>query len=136
MSRTCSVSSCWIKLLLACHTPSTSTIRYPDRIPGPAPCVTFSGKLGGLSVNLVWNGKCTINGVDNVGTVPASLSTYLAIQAIKPDLVISAGTAGGFKAQVWGSVVITLPNGEVRVMSLAPLRVWQHQSPTHIPVLT
>ena len=56
--------------------------------------------MGQLSVNLVWNGKCAINGVDNVGTVAASLATYLAIQAINPDLVISAGTAGGFKSQV------------------------------------
>ena len=56
--------------------------------------------MGQLSVNLVWNGKCAINGVDNVGTVAASLATYLAIQAINPDIVISAGTAGGFKSQV------------------------------------
>jgi 5'-methylthioadenosine nucleosidase len=33
--------------------------------------------------------------VDNVGTVPAALTTYLAIQAFKPDIVISAGEAGG-----------------------------------------
>lgn len=38
--------------------------------------------------------------VDNVGTVPAALSTYLAAQAFKPDIIISAGTAGGFKAMV------------------------------------
>ena len=31
--------------------------------------------------------------------VPAAVSSYLAIQALNPDLVISAGTAGGFKAQ-------------------------------------
>lgn len=33
-------------------------------------------------------------------TVPASLATYLACQAFNPDLIISAGTAGGFKARV------------------------------------
>lgn len=33
-------------------------------------------------------------------TVPASLSTYLACQTFNPDLIISAGTAGGFKARV------------------------------------
>lgn len=32
--------------------------------------------------------------------MPASLSTYLACQAFNPDLIISAGTAGGFKARV------------------------------------
>lgn len=37
------------------------------------------------------------SGVDNVGTVSASLVTYASIQALQPDLVINAGTAGGFK---------------------------------------
>ena len=44
-------------------------------------------------------GKCKEHGVDNVGTVPAALSTYLACQRHKPDLIISVGTAGGFRAQ-------------------------------------
>jgi len=47
-------------------------------------------------VHLVTNGKCRINGVDLVGTVPAALAAYLSIEATKPDLVINAGTAGGF----------------------------------------
>lgn len=37
--------------------------------------------------------------VDQVGTVPAALTAYLALLAFQPDLLISAGTAGGFKAQ-------------------------------------
>jgi 5'-methylthioadenosine nucleosidase len=44
-------------------------------------------------------GVCKEYGVDNVGTVPATLTTYLAIQTFAPDLVISAGTAGAFKAK-------------------------------------
>ena len=43
-------------------------------------------------------GKCKTTGVDNIGTVSAGLMSYLAIQAFKPDVVISAGTAGGFKS--------------------------------------
>lgn len=31
-----------------------------------------------------------------MGTTPAALSTYLSIAALKPDLLINAGTAGGF----------------------------------------
>lgn len=73
------------------------------RLMGPAPCVTFSGTHNGLQVHVVWNGKDRDTGVDNVGTVPASLSTYLAVLAFKPDIVISAGTSGGFKAQARGS---------------------------------
>lgn len=77
----------------------------PSKLHGPAPCVTYSGYLSvpgqetPLEVHVVWNGKCVVNEVDCVGTVPASLASYLAIQAFKPDLVISAGTAGGFESQ-------------------------------------
>ncbi|KAL8128478.1 hypothetical protein V2J09_017633 [Rumex salicifolius] len=35
--------------------------------------------------------------VDSVGTISASLVTYAAIQALQPDLIINAGTSGGFK---------------------------------------
>lgn len=37
--------------------------------------------------------------MDTVGTAPASLFSYLAIQAFSPDLIISVGTAGGFKSK-------------------------------------
>ena len=72
----------------------------PCRLPGPAPCVLYGGKLGSLTVYVVWNGKDSTFGVDNVGTVPAALSTYLAVHVLKPDLVISTGTCGGFRSQV------------------------------------
>jgi 5'-methylthioadenosine nucleosidase len=62
--------------------------------------MSYSGKHAGLDVHVVWNGRDAEHGVDLVGTVPASLSTYLACQAFNPDLIISAGTAGGFKAKV------------------------------------
>ena len=32
-----------------------------------------------------------------MGTISASLVTYAAIQALQPDLIINAGTAGSFK---------------------------------------
>ena len=53
-------------------------------------------------------GKDSRFGVDNVGTPAASLTTYLAAQAFQPDLAISLGTAGGFKAKgaAIGSVFI------------------------------
>lgn len=44
-------------------------------------------------------GKCQVHGVDNVGTVPAAVTAYLAVHEFAPDLVISIGTAGGFKAK-------------------------------------
>ncbi|XP_021776057.1 5'-methylthioadenosine/S-adenosylhomocysteine nucleosidase 1-like isoform X2 [Chenopodium quinoa] len=52
-----------------------------------------------LHINIVQPGKDPALGVDSVGTVSASLVTYATIQALKPDLIINAGTAGGFKAK-------------------------------------
>lgn len=37
--------------------------------------------------------------VDNIGTQPATLMAYVGIEHFQPDLVISAGTAGGFSAR-------------------------------------
>jgi hypothetical protein len=54
--------------------------RLPGSIPGPAPCVTFSGDYEGVAVHVVWTGRDAKHGVDLVGTVPASLATYLALQ--------------------------------------------------------
>lgn len=39
----------------------------------------------------------SLTGVDSVGTVPNSLLTYAAGAALQPDLIINAGTAGGFQ---------------------------------------
>ncbi|GBF91473.1 hypothetical protein Rsub_04213 [Raphidocelis subcapitata] len=72
----------------------------PRAIPAPAPCVTYSGAFNGETVRVVWTGRDAEHGVDLVGTVPAALATYLALSAWPDtDLVISAGTAGGFKAK-------------------------------------
>lgn len=45
------------------------------------------------------SGRDKEHSVDNVGTVAAGLTTYLACQRFQPDLIISVGTAGGFKSQ-------------------------------------
>jgi hypothetical protein len=75
--------------------------RPPRSIPPPAPCVSYSGTVSGVTVHVVWTGRDAEHGVDLVGTVPASLAAYLALQAWpETDLVISAGTAGGFRAKV------------------------------------
>ena len=62
-----------------------------------SPCVLYSGSYKGATVTVAMNGKCPTFGVDNVGTTPASLTTFLAINQVHPDIVINAGTAGGFK---------------------------------------
>lgn len=68
-----------------------------DNIVENSPCKLYSGTYKGASVTVAMNGKCPTFGVDNVGTTPAALTTFLAINQVHPDIVINAGTAGGFK---------------------------------------
>lgn len=65
---------------------------------GPLPAVVFSGKVGDAVVHVCTNGKAAGFGVDSVGTVPAALTAYSICESLKPDVLINAGTAGGFKA--------------------------------------
>ena len=63
------------------------------------PMEVYTGSMGGREIMVVVGGKDRRFGVDNVATQPATLSTYLAIEQFGPDLLINAGTAGGFKAK-------------------------------------
>lgn len=67
--------------------------------PKGVPWVRYHGMYRDLHINIIWPGKDKVLGVDSVGTVSASLVTYASIQALQPDLIINAGTAGGFKAK-------------------------------------
>jgi 5'-methylthioadenosine nucleosidase len=79
------------------------------RIPGmdqKLPFVAYEGRLfqgdgaeEGLQVYLVWTGNDKRFGrdVNNVATTASTLSAYVSIQAFRPNLLLSCGTAGGFK---------------------------------------
>ncbi|KAF3434667.1 hypothetical protein FNV43_RR21752 [Rhamnella rubrinervis] len=67
--------------------------------PSGVPWVRYHGMYKDLQINLIWPGKDSALGVDNVGTISLSLLTYASIQALQPGLIINAGTAGGFKAK-------------------------------------
>ncbi|MFS7899315.1 putative methylthioadenosine nucleosidase [Helianthus anomalus] len=67
------------------------------RYPLGVPWIRYHGYYEDLHINVVYPGKDRDLGINSVGTVPASLVTYASIQALKPDLLINAGTAGGFK---------------------------------------
>ncbi|KAG1359080.1 5'-methylthioadenosine/S-adenosylhomocysteine nucleosidase 1 [Cocos nucifera] len=67
--------------------------------PKGVPWIRYQGVYKELHINLVWPGKDSVLGVDSIGTISASLVTYASIQALNPDLIINAGTAGGFKAK-------------------------------------
>jgi 5'-methylthioadenosine nucleosidase len=62
--------------------------------------VCYSGHIinNSIEVFLVWTGRDKRYNVNNVATTAASVATYASIHAFEPDLVLSAGTAGGFAA--------------------------------------
>lgn len=62
------------------------------------PMRLYRGQVGSHDVTLTLCGKDEVQGVDLVATQPAVLAAYLTIEYLKPDLLINAGTAGGFQA--------------------------------------
>ena len=68
-------------------------------LPRGVPFECFTGKSGHKQISVVLGGSNTEHGVDNVGTLPASLMTWLAIEHLDPDLIVNAGTAGGIAEQ-------------------------------------
>jgi len=72
-------------------------------------CEMYCGEFSGCKINLITNGKCPVYGCDEVGTVAAAVNTYIAIQSKHPDIIINAGTVGGFgrKGGAIGDVYIT-----------------------------
>ena len=77
------------------------------------PFLAYTGNYKDGKVTVITNGKDTVydTGVDNVGTVPAALATYLALHKLQNtvDLLINAGTSGGFqrKGAAIGDVFLT-----------------------------
>ena len=61
------------------------------------PFLYFEAERHGCKVLITVNGRDRRHGVDSIGTEPAALNTYIAIERFSPDLVISAGTAGGWQ---------------------------------------
>jgi nucleoside phosphorylase len=62
--------------------------------PSKTPFKAYRGSYKGCNLVVVTNGKDHVHGtgVDNCGTVPASLCTFLALERDTFDVVINAGT--------------------------------------------
>lgn len=72
----------------------------PASAPDPnLPMKAYVGHYANLDVELILNGKDPMYGVQNIGTQPAVLATYLGISHYHPDLVLSVGTAGGLSVK-------------------------------------
>ncbi len=64
----------------------------------PCPPRLFRGEVNGTEVEVVLNGLDE-RGLDLVGCEPATLSAQLIFSKLQPDLLINAGTCGGFIAK-------------------------------------
>ncbi|XP_074312991.1 5'-methylthioadenosine/S-adenosylhomocysteine nucleosidase-like [Silene latifolia] len=95
-----------ILIFIAMHTealPLVNRFQLTEAVdssyPKGVPWVRYHGVYKNLHLNIVQPGKDPVLGVDSVGTISASLVTYASVLALQPDLIINAGTAGGFKAK-------------------------------------
>lgn len=85
--------------------------------PSHTPFLAYSGEHHSTKVTVITMGKDGVygTGVDNAGTVPSSLATYLAVQTLAArdgggvDLILNGGTCGGFlrKGGTIGDVYLT-----------------------------
>ncbi len=72
---------------------------------GPLPFRWFRASVAagpsrpGLDVVISVNGRDRRTGVDKIGTQPAALNAYVTCLHHRPDLLVSAGTAGAWGAQ-------------------------------------
>lgn len=70
------------------------------------PMRCFQQSVGSINLSIIVSGLDKRYQVDNIGSEAATLMTYEAISQLKPDLIISAGTAGGFATK--GAAIGTL----------------------------
>ena len=65
------------------------------------PAHWWSGRVGSLPLEIAvaFAGRDPDHGVDRIGTVAAALAGYKLCRAFEPDLLVNAGTCGGFQAR-------------------------------------
>ena len=82
--------------------PFIEHFQMPEHSSGLSPALPFrcfQKTIGGIKVSLLTSGLDKQHQVDNIGCEPATLMAHEAINKLAPDLLISAGTAGGFSAK-------------------------------------
>lgn len=75
----------------------------------PLPCQLYQGEVEGGMLSVVLNGE--EHGSDLIGCEAAVVATMAAIQQLKPDLVISSGTCGGWKRKGMAVGEVYIANG-------------------------
>ena len=62
----------------------------------PMPMRWYDGAVGSLRVDVIVLGADRRFGIDCVGTQPAAVAAHIIFDKLDPDLLINAGTCGGF----------------------------------------
>ncbi len=85
---------------------------HPVPVPSGRPHQWYLAERGGTSVAIAVNGVDPRFGVDGVGPEPAVMNTLAAVDRFRPDLVVSAGTSGGWQARGGsiGKVYLSYPH--------------------------
>jgi len=78
------------------------------------PMKAYGGHRGKIRLMLATNGIDPRFGVDQVATQPAAVAAYAAIEQFNPDMVINAGTAGGFKRAGLGIGETVISRGSLK----------------------
>lgn len=65
----------------------------------PLPARFFLARIGRCDVVVAVNGRDRRRGVDSIGTDAAALTTLEVVRRFSPDVLISAGTAGGWQSK-------------------------------------
>ncbi len=84
-------------------------LRKAEGFFAPLPCMLYEGEVNGARLYVVLNGQQ--HGSDLVGCEAAAVATTVAIQRLKPDLVINSGTCGAFGANGASIAKIYIGNG-------------------------
>ena len=78
---------------------SLAMLEANDALHPQLPMRCFQKTIGSLNLSILVSGVDVRHDVDNIGSEAATLMAYEAITQLKPDLLISAGTAGGFASR-------------------------------------
>lgn len=74
----------------------TLALSEKNILPDSLPMNSYWGQHENINLCLLTSGLSQKHGVENVGTEPAAVGLYAGLQCFDADLVINAGTAGGF----------------------------------------
>ncbi len=94
------------------------------------------GRLDSLEIIHCINGVDPIHGVDRIGTESATLTAWLLAETCRPDLLVNAGTCGGFESRGGSIGQAYLASGDLLYNDhKVPIPAYKEQAEVRIPTL-